>query len=767
MTVCLASARRGGRGPAGAFGFLSPWMLAVALLLVLVPGRIRAQETGTVQGVVTIAATGEPAAGARVVVPRFGLFTTADETGRYVLERVPAGTHEILAQRGSLQSGRIQVEVLAHSTVTLELQVVESFMLEQITVTASASGVGTDRELFNSVTTLTAEGLAENASPTLAAALEGQPGVAMRGFGPGAARPIVRGFDGDRVLIMQDGVRTGDLSSQSGDHGTTIDPTSLRRLEVVKGPATLLYGSNAIGGVVNAITNHDYYRTPPPTGVRGGVLLDGGTGNGQLGGNAWVQGGRKGWLFWGNGGYRETRDYDTPIGEVPNSSTELGNGSLGMGYFGSRAFFTLGATAETGDYGVPFAADFEGGHEEEDEGEEPHEEEEHEGENIRIEMQRTNFRGTFGLVNLDGFLDAVRASVNYSGWHHEEVHGGEPETLFDNQTIVYRLDFDQASDRWWGGNFGIWGQYRDYETEGAEALSPPVIQNSFAAFVVEEFDLEAARVQLGLRFETARYDVESTEDPDRTFAGVSSSLGINAPVGEHTNIYGNLTESYRMPALEELYNNGPHVGTLTYEVGNSNLNRELALGIDGGIKHDSDFLRAELSGYWYDITDYVFARLTGEVEDGLQVGEFDQADARYRGFEARVDWRMVDDLWLNLRTDYVRANLEEDDTPLPRIPPFRIRGALDWHWKGFRVKPEVVWAAEQDRTYLNETSTDGYVLLNVLGSYVFQTGDQQHQVTLSLHNLTDELYRNHSSFIKDLAPEMGRAVRLTYSAQIF
>ncbi len=737
-------------------------LLALAMSAVLVAAPARAQETGTVEGLVVLAATGAPAGGARILLPRLGLFTTADETGRFVLERVPAGEHEILAERGSLQSGRVPLYVAAHQVVTVELTIAETFVLEQLTVTGVPSGVASDRELFNSISTLSREGIAENAAPTLAQAINGQPGVAMRSFGPGAARPIVRGFDGDRVLITQDGVRTGDLSSQSGDHGTTVDPTSLRRIEVVKGPATLLYGANAIGGVVNTVTNHDYYRTPPPTGARGGVMFDGATGNRQVGGNAWAQIGSGGWLFWGNGGYRQSQDYETPEGRVPNSATDLTNGGAGLGYFGPRAFFTLGGTGESGSYGVPFAGEFEGGHE----GEEPAPGEE-EGEDIVLDARRTAVRGTFGLINLDSWLESVRVALNYTDWQHQELHGGAPETTFDNQTLVYRIDFEQSRDRWWGGSFGASGMYRDYVTVGAEALSPPVVQNSLSAFVMEEFDLTEARVQIGARVESNRYDVEAIDLPDRTFLGVSTSLGINVPVGGATNAYANLTQSYRAPALEELYNFGPHVGTLTFEVGNPNLERELALGLDVGLKHDSERIRTEVSGFYYDISDYVFARLTGEVEDGLQVGEFTQADARYGGFEIMVDLRLTSDLWLNLATDYVRAELKDESVGLPRIPPLRGRAAADWHWGSFRLQPELVVAAEQSRTFTNETPTDGYTLFNLIGSYTFQRAGQQHKITLRLDNLTDELYRNHSSFIKDLAPEMGRSVRLSYSAELF
>jgi iron complex outermembrane receptor protein len=738
-------------------------VLLVALLGVGVSGG-EAQETGTVRGTVILAESGAPAAGARVLIPRLGISTLSDEAGQYVLDGVPPGQHEVVAQRGTLQSGRMVVFVETHQIALLDLELSEAFQLEQLTVTASRSGLTTDRELFNSVTTLHQGTVAAKAAPTLAGVLEGEAGIAMRSFGPGAARPIIRGFDGDRVLILEDGLPTGDLSSQSGDHGTSVNPTSLRRVEVLKGPATLLYGTNAIGGVVNAITNHDYYRTPPPSGFRGGVTLDGATGNGQAGGNLWLQGGQEGWLYWGNGGYRRAGDYDSPEGTVPNSGSELANGSAGVGYFGPRAFFSLGASYETGEYGVPFAGEFEEHH---DEGEEHEEEPGHEEEEIVLDMRRASGRANFGLVNLNGFVESLRGSLNFSDWHHEELHGGETGTVFDNLSLVFRMEADQARREWWGGSLGIWAKHRDYESQGEEALSPPVVHNSFAAFALEEFDLGKARVQVGGRLEWNQYNPDDPDLPTRTFSGISSSVGLNVPVSSATNIYTNLTESYRAPALEELYNFGPHVGTLTFEVGNPNLDRELALGLDVGVKHNSERWALDVSGYYYDIRDYVFAFLTGEEEDGLQVGEFMQADARYAGFEAGLDLLIASELWLNLTSDYVFAELKDDSEALPRIPPLRGRIGLDWHRGGLQVRPEVILVAEQDRVFTNETVTDGYVLAHLTGSYTLERGGQQHRFTVRLENVTDQLYRNHSSFIKDLAPEMGRSLKVSYSMQVF
>ena len=226
-----------------------------------------AQETGTVRGQVTFTTSGEPVHGAVVLVVGPSLVALTDANGVFEVPEVPAGTYEVLAQREHLTAARQTVTVQAGETVVVNFMLELTTIHEELTVTATAGGQTTAFEAFNVITTLDAFDLVTNAQGSLGEALENLPGVANRSFGPGASRPIIRGFDGDRVLLMEDGVRTGDLSSQSGDHGVTVDPNGLERIEVVRGPATLLYGSNAVGGVVNAVTPHESQRDSPISGT--------------------------------------------------------------------------------------------------------------------------------------------------------------------------------------------------------------------------------------------------------------------------------------------------------------------------------------------------------------------------------------------------------------------------------------------------------------------------------------------------------------------
>ncbi|MGH9657645.1 MAG: TonB-dependent receptor plug domain-containing protein, partial [Bryobacteraceae bacterium] len=376
------------------------------------------------------------------------------------------------------------VRIAAGATVVADFRLRLSPVKQEITVTASGGREVSTFESFQTVTTLETFELARKTHTSLGEVLENQPGVAKRSFGPGSARPVIRGFDGDRVLIMQDGVPTGALSSQSGDHGESIDPTSLERLEVLKGPATLLYGSNALGGVVNAVSGHHQLHEHPHQGLRGHLTAIGGSANDHAGGSAGFELGVKNWLLWGGGGAQRTGDYSTPLGTIENSATRIRNGYGGFGWYGQKRYFDLGHALEEGRYGVPFAAEIEGA-----------------ADDILLDSRRHNLRMNAGFRNLGTWVDGFRLSLNYSDWRHRELEGDTVGTTFRNRQFSWRGVFDQRRTGRYSGSFGFSGAFRDYRAAGEETLAPPVRQNNFAAFALEEIELERVRLQFGARVE--------------------------------------------------------------------------------------------------------------------------------------------------------------------------------------------------------------------------------------------------------------------------
>ena len=770
------------------------WFAAAAAAAVaLTAASARAQETGTVQGTVTLIGGAGPVHGALVLVVGAGATALTEDDGRFALEGLPAGSYEVLAQREHLTARRQMIAVVAGEVVTVDFELAPSPIHEQVTVTASAGGAETTFEAFNAVTTLDSYDLVQGGHGSLGEALQNEPGIAGRSFGPGASRPIIRGFDGDRVLILDDGVRTGDLSSQSGDHGVTIDPAGAERIEIVRGPATLLYGSNAVGGLVNVISPHESQRESLVDGTRGQIATDAGSANAQAGGSANLQHAQGSLRLWAGGSTRRSGDYDTPEGTIANSATELANARAGVGYDSGRFFASGGFTFEQGRYGVPFADEFHGahGHGQEDEHGEGRDEE---GIEVDLSSRRQVGRFDVGLRNLSNRLvEGLRVTMNVIDWAHDELEVADGiesiGTTFTNRSYVVRAELDQRQTERLSGRFGAWTQVRDFEATGLEALAPRTDLTAVAAFAYEEADFGPFRLQFGGRVERNSYragdrliglgDDEHGEeegdehlpavpDPrDRVFLGASASIGVHVDIGERSAFVANFTSTHRAAALEELYNFGPHVGNLAFEVGNPDLRAEETLGLDASLRTRSGRVRGELNGYVYDIDGFIFGDLAGETADNLPVLNFVQGDSRFRGFDARGSLRLGGQAWATLGIGYVDARLAATNEPLPRIPPLRGTLTLDIPYGGFTLSPQLLYAARQDAIYRGETGTDGYSVLNVRASYTWPRRHAAHVLTFTGYNLTNTLYRNHTSFIKDLAPEMGRGIKAGYSVRFF
>jgi iron complex outermembrane receptor protein len=735
------------------------------------------QATGTIAGRVVFEAGRDPVHGASVVLVGARRTAVTAVDGSFMLVNVPPGTYELLAQREHFTAARQTVTVVAGETVTVEFVLAITAVHEEVTVTGSSGGASTTFESFSSVTSLDSVELAKDRGATITDALANQPGVAVRSFGPGSARPIIRGFDGDRVLIMQDGVRTGDLSSQSGDHGVTIDPAGLERLEVVKGPATLLYGSNAIGGVVNAITPQDAFRTAPFDGLLGGVSVDAGSANTQGGASGNIQYGRGTWTIWGGGGGRRTGDYDSPSGTIPNSGTKLRNGKAGAGWVGARGFAGLGVQIERSRFGVPFAGELH-----------RHEDAEAGGEASEIDLQsnREEVRVDAGLHSLGNrWLDSAKMTFARTSYRHDEIETANGVdsigTRFDNDIGSFRLELEQKQVGRWHGRIGMDWLGRDYRASGEEALAPPTTQSALSAFAYEEMAFDWWRLQVGARVERTAYDVSPRTEiaheeeehgapptvRDRTFTGASASVGLHADIGTSGAFVANVTSSSRAPALEELYNFGPHVGNLAFEIGNPDLVLERTLGFDASLRARSERVSGELNVYTYGIRNFVFLDVTGNVVDGLREANVLQGDSRFVGAEAKADVGLAGGVRLNGGISVVRARLTTTDEHLPRIPPLSGRLELELPWRGVTFSPEVVFTAAQRDVFRDETPTGGHGLFNISATYFVARGHATHAIAVTGHNLTNREYRMHTSFLKDFAPEMGRGVKVTYTVRFF
>ncbi len=675
--------------------------------------------------------------------------TVTNDVGAFEFVDVPPGKYTLLAHQEGFGDASEIVTVAAGSTVNVDLQMQLSGIKEQVTVTASGSEQ-TTFEAIATVTTLGSNDIVTKASVGLGDVLDNESGISKRSAGPGASRPVIRGFDGDRVKVAADGISAGSLGSQSGDHSEPIDTLSLERIEVVKGPATLLYGSNAIGGVVNAISGHDEGSHP---GVRGYFSTIGSTNSSQAAVSGGIEYGIKNWSFWSNGSGQRTSDYSAggDFGEVQNTFTRSASGTGGVGYYAKKGFFNTSYTFYQSRYGIPL--DFR--------------EEDPEVRSLRL--WRNNVKFNFGYNELDSFVTGLKFTVDLSNYRHQEIADGEVGTTFRNRLYSYRGIFDQKKTGVLTGRFGLEGFYRNYSTTGNEVLiDGPVKQNSFSVFGLEELKFERVSLQLGGRVENNTYNPVNNDLPNRSFTGLSAAAGARFELWKGGAFVANYSHGYRAPSMEELYNFGSHDGTLTFEVGNPNLRPEISNGIDLSIRQRNKRITAEANFFYYAFRDFVFLAPTGEIdkESGFAIGEYLQADSRFTGTELSLEFTA--NKYLNILTglDYVNAELA-DGRPLPRIAPLRGRVGLDLHYENLSIKPEFVAVGDQDRVFANETPTPGYGVFNISGSYIIPSKHVAHIFTVNAFNLGNRLYYNHVSFIKDISPEIGRGIRFGYTVRFF
>ncbi len=707
------------------------------------------QNTATLTGTVRLAGEDTVLHAASVQIVELKRTTATDNNGTYRFTGVPAGTYVITVHQEGFADSSKKVTIIAGANATADFALTLTGLKEQVTVTAT----GSEQSTFDSIATVNtvdSTQIISRAAVGLGDVLSNEAGVAKRSSGPGTSRPVIRGFDGDRVMVSSDGVSVGSLASQSGDHSEPVDTLAVERIEVVKGPATLLYGSNAIGGVVNAISGHDEDAHP---GIRGYFSALGGTNNAQGGASGGVEYGVGNWMLWGNGSSQRTGNYKAggDFGTVENTFTRNAAGSGGFGYFAKKAFLTTNYSYYQNEYGIPL--DFR----------------EIDPELRSIKMHRNDVKFNFGYKDLDWAISDVKFTVAVSRYQHQEIEEAVVGTTFRNNVFSYRGMFEQKKKGKLSGRFGFDGYHRDYSTVGLETLvDGPVTQNAFSVFALEELKFERVSLQFGGRVENNRYDPVNPALPARSFTGISAAAGARFALWQGGAFVANYSHGFRAPALEELYNNGPHDGTLAFEVGNAALRPEISNGIDLSLRQQNSRFKAEANFYYYAFRNFVFLAPTNTFDpgSGFEIANYLQGDSRFTGTELSFDVSANKYVNVIAGVDYVNAQLK-DGRPLPRISPLRGRIGLDIHKGNFSVKPEFVAVGRQDRVFTNETPTAGYGTANVTASYIIPTRHTANIFSVSAYNLNNKLFFNHISFIKDISPEIGRGVRFSYTVRFF
>lgn len=648
-----------------------------------------------------------------------------------------------------------------------------SLNIEEIIVTASPL----ERSLTDTIqgaSILTGDALRDRVQSSLGETLRGETGLSSTFFGPVASRPLIRGQGGDRIRILANGLDPVDASVTSVDHQVSVNPGTTDRIEILRGPNTLRFGSSAVGGVINVIDTR-IAETLPERAVIGRGELSYGSNADAFSANALTQGKiAPGLVLSLDGSYSDQSDYEIDgfaneeaeeegiDGFVENSGAEIYTIGGGLSYIWEDGHIGLSGGYFDSFYGVPAAHEHEEDHEDEEEhGEEEHAEEEEEI--ISIDLQRVRFDLNGEVRNLGSFLDKATFSFGYGDYDHTELEGDEIGTLFRNEAWESRIEFVHRPIGNLEGAFGLQLRNRDFEAIGDEAFVPPTSTESLAVFLVEEASLGALTFTGGLRYETT--DVTSTtaavERDFNTLSGSASALWAVSD-GVTFGLTSSITE--RAPNAEELFSNGPHLATQQFEVGNPNLIKETAWQTEASLDVKAGPFEGAVNVFRTEYDDYIFDQLTGLEEDGLPVFQFTQVDATFSGIEVESDFDVYtsDDLTVAVdgSVSYVRATNKATDTPLPRIPPLFYTVGANAKYQSWFARVELEGSSSATRLAPLEDGTDSYTFVNAQISWK-PIADRDLRLTLQGKNLGNTFARPHTSFIKELTPLPGRDVRFS------
>ncbi|QJQ33314.1 TonB-dependent receptor [Sphingomonas lacunae] len=656
-------------------------------------------------------------------------------------------------------------------------------------------------DLFGNIGIVQGNELAREMRPQIGDMLARQPGVSATSFSPGSSRPVLRGLQGDRVRIMTDGLGSLDASNTSVDHAVAIDPLTAERVEIVHGPASLLFGSSATGGAVN-IFDRRIPRAMPESPLHIDAIANYASASSLRSGGASFDlpiGSRLVWHVDGNysqsgdmriGGFQvapglrdelldeaaeelaeghaeeaeELTEAANRRNRVPNSATEswsagtglaliTDTGSLGVsiGYLDSR----YGVPGRPGaghhhDHGAPPVA----GAAEPDHGEEDV--------TIGLKQWRADIRGEVELGN--GFFERLRIRAGFADYQHIEFEGDEVGTTFLNQGLEGRAELVQADHDGWRGATGVQYFFRDFNAIGAEAFVPQNDTEQFALFTFQEVTLGPVSLEAAGRFEHSQISANAS-GISRSFNAWSGAVGVSHGFGNNSKVGVNISRTERAPAAEELLSDGPHIATQSYEVGDPDFGLERSVGLEAYAKLRTDAVNLSITAFanWFD--NFIYARETGGTIDDLPVFSYAQTDARFVGLEIEAEAPLLHvggfTLLGNITADMVRARLANGGGNVPRIPPARVRGGVELRGEMLTVAGEVEWTAKQDRIAAYETATEGFTMVNASIDWKPLGPESGVSLILSANNIFDVIGRRHASFTKDFVPLSGRDIRAT------
>tara|TARA_R110000787_G_scaffold44518_2_gene109294 strand:- start:11885 stop:14065 length:2181 start_codon:yes stop_codon:yes gene_type:complete len=682
-----------------------------------------------------------PVTNAKVRIVGDDIIKTTDERGFFQFNVVNKTNYTTEVEVDSYITNHKNISFASDKTTLI---IVKRSDIETIKVTASVR----DRDVLDMaipVIVLSGEELINKRSTNLGETLAQEPGVSVSSYGSGAGRPVIRGISGSRISILQNGLGTLDASSTSPDHAVSSEPLLAEQIEILKGPVTLLYGGGAIGGVINVVDN----RIPeklPENGLEGAAEVRYASASEEKAAVARLDGGFGQWAWHVDGYKRETEDITLPSAlgdELSNSDISADGATAGLSWINEdQSFIGVSFGQYNNNYGLPA--------------------EENADELVRLDVEQDRFDIKGALFEPFTGVKKIKFRYGRNNYKHVELEGEEIGTTFTNKADEARLELLHIPLDGWQGALGVQVNNRDFSAIGEEAFVPPSTTESLGVFIVEEKSFNNVNVEVGIRSDKQTLNSDNLRN-SLTDNAFSASIGGLWKFHPSYSLSLALARAQRIPNAEELLSYGPHLATQSFELGNIDLKKESANNIDLSLRKHQGDIKFTLNAFYNSFDQFIYEKSTGNVEDGLPVFQFTQEDATFSGLEFELDWVLSNSasrtITFHSQADYVKGQLSNGGD-LPRISPLRIGAGILYEMNDWFIDLDIIRYMKQDDIADFETSTDGYTLVNVDFNYQLSTENNDYTFFIRATNLLDDEVINHTSFIKDIAPQAGRSLTL-------
>ena len=722
--------------------------LFLLVAMFAVPGAATAQTT-VIEGQLLSTQDNHPVEFALIFLDEVHRSAMSDVQGRFRLPGIPTGHHTLQASRIGFKPLTRVIDVAGEDTLRLTFHMIPDVLEVDELIVEGDRAVGSSEGVEHQ---MEGDRLRQHLGTTIAETLDEEPGIAMRSMGPAPARPVMRGLGGERLLVLENGGQTGDLSQTSSDHALVVDPLTADRLEIVRGPEALLHGPNTLAGAINVV--RETILSSRPDGLHATMAFQGQSvsSGAATGGSVSVPVGRN-FAFRTNASIRTAGDVRTPEGRLANTHLRTSTASAGLSRVGSNGFIGFSGSWYDSEYGIP--GGFIGAH--------PN--------GVSVEADRWFTEVRAERLQPLSWVRRLEAVGSWSRYHHMEFESSGALGIeyglitWNGRTVAHTGHLGPFEH----GAIGLSAQLRDYAS-GGFSFTPATIEQSMAAFSYQDFHLDAFAIQVG-----ARYDVRSVRPSetftsdigrirDRSFSGFSGSISVERALDGQTTIGFMAMRGLRLPGIEELFSEGPHLAAYSFEVGNPELQLEKGTGLEMTLKREGRMLSGSAAVFHNRFTAYIFPRNTGELNYRIYVPiyQYTGTDAVMTGAEGRVAWTPSRPVSIEQTLSWVEGTLTQTDTPIPWTPPLRSSTTLSWTKGTWKVSATARGMTSQNRLGPFEEGTDGYLVPDVAVQYHVIAGKMMHTFTLAVDNLTDTSYRDHLSRVKSIMPEPGRNIRLLY-----